>query len=163
MAAVAVVSASLVSAAPVIGDLFYTPGLLTIPFAAIATLYQHSPQRAQCIGFLIVLTSYFFHTVWPTEIRATWAVAQRTGDLDCPSQSPITTRILTFLFLGLHGEMGNDVDYGNPGYDTATKFIGFLTVGHFAIEVVPGLIGGALTRRFASRQRGWGNAPDPLS
>jgi hypothetical protein len=151
MAAVAVVSASLVSAAPVIGDLFYTVGLLTVPFTAIAALYQRGPQRAQCIGFLLVFTSYFFHTLWPTEIRATWAVAQRTGELDYPSQSPITTRLLSYLFLGLHGEMPRDVDYGGPGYDTAMKFIAFQTVGHFAIGTVLAFIGGALARRFASR------------
>jgi hypothetical protein len=152
MAAVAVVSASLVSAAPVIGDLFYTLGLLIVPFAAIAALYQRGPRRAQCIGFLVVFTSYFFHTIWPTEIRATWAVAQRTGELDYPSQRPITTRLLSFLFQGLHGDMGSDVDYGDPGYDTAMKFIAFLTIGHFAIGVVLGFIGGALARRFASRE-----------
>jgi hypothetical protein len=151
MAAVAVVSASLVSAAPIIGDLFYTLGLLTVPFVAIAALYQRGPQRAQCIGFLIVFASYFFHTVWPTEIRATWAVAQRTGELDYPSQRPITTRMLSFLFLGLHGEMPRDVDYGGPGYDIAMKFIAFQTVGHFAIGTALAFIGGALARRFASR------------
>jgi hypothetical protein len=125
MAAVAVVSASLVSAAPIVGDLFHTLGLVTIPFVAIGALYQRGPQRAQCIGFLIVFASYFFHTVWQTEIRATWAVAQRAGDLDYPSQRPITTRMLSFLFLGLHGEMPSDVDYGVPGYDIAMKFIAF--------------------------------------
>jgi hypothetical protein len=151
MAAVAVVSASLVSASPVVGDLFYTVGLLTVPFTAIAALYLRGPRRAQCIGFLIVFTSYFFHTLWPTEIRATWAVAQRTGELDYPSQRPITTRMLSYLFLGLHGEMPNDVDYGGPGYDIAMKFIAFLTVGHFAIGTVLAFIGGALARRFALR------------
>ena len=151
MAAVAVVSASLVSASPVVGDLFYTVGLLTVPFTAIAALYLRGPQRAQCIGFLIVFGSYFFHTLWPTEIRATWLVAQRTGDLDIPTQSPITTRMLSFLFLGLHGELESDVDYGTTGYDIAMKFIAFLTVGHFAIGIVLGFIGGALARRFALR------------
>ena len=86
-----------------------------VSFAGIAALYQRGPQRAQCVGFLIVFTSYFFHTVWPTEIRATWLVAQRTGDIDIPTQSPITTRMLNFLFLGLHGEIPSDVDYGGPG------------------------------------------------
>jgi hypothetical protein len=151
MAAVAVVSASLVSAAPVVGDLFYTLGLLTVPFTAIAALYLRGPQRAQCIGFLIVFASYFFHTLWPTEIRATWLVAQRTGDLDIPTQSPITTRMLSFLFLGLHGELESEVDYGTTGYDIAMKFLAFQTVGHFAIGTVLGFIGGALARRFALR------------
>jgi hypothetical protein len=151
MAAAAVVSASLVSAAPVIGDLFYTIGLMTIPFAAICALYQRGPERAQCIGFLIVFASYFFHTLWPTEIRATVAVAQRTGDYEYPSQGPITTRMLSYLFLGLHGEMPNDVDYGGPGYDTGMKFIAFQTVGHLTIGTLLGLIGAALAKRFALR------------
>lgn len=151
VAAVAVVAASLVSAAPVIGDLFYTVGLLTVPFAAICALYQRGPERAQCIGFLIVFASYFFHTLWPTEIRATWAVAQRTGELDYPSQRPVTTRMLSALFLKLHGEMPRDVDDGGPGYDIAMKFIAFQTVGHFAIGIVLALFGGALARRFALR------------
>lgn len=151
MAAVAVVSASLVSAAPIVGDLFYTIGLLTIPFAAVAALYRRGPARAQCIGFLIVFASYFFHTLWPSEIRATWAVAQRAGEIDFPTQSPITTRMLSFLFQGLHGDFPvMRLNYGDSSYDTAAKFVAFQTVGHFAIGIVLGIIGGALARRFAS-------------
>jgi hypothetical protein len=152
MAAVAVVSASLVSAAPIIGDLFYTIGILTIPFAAVAAMYQRGPQRARCIGFLIVFTSYFFHTLWPSEIRATWAVAQRAGEIDFPTQSPITTRILSFLFQGLHGDFpGVRMSYGDSAYEIAAKFVSFQTVGHITIGTLLAFVGGALARRFASR------------
>jgi hypothetical protein len=152
MAGVAGVSASLVSAAPIVGDLFYTIGLLTIPFAALAALYQRGPQRAQCIGFLIVFTSYFFHTLWPSEIRATWAVAQCAGEIDFPTQSPITTRMLSFLFQGLHGDFPLvRMSYGDSAYQMAAKFVAFQTVGHFTIGTLLGLVGGALARRFASR------------
>ncbi len=152
MAGVAVVSASLVSADPIAGDLFYTAGLLTIPFAGVAALYHRGPKRAAYIGFMIVFTSYFFHTLWPSEIRATWAIAQRAGEIDYPTQSPITTRMLSFFFQGLHGDfpLGN-VSFGTSTYQTAAKFVAFQTVGHIVIGVLLGLIGGGLARRFASR------------
>jgi hypothetical protein len=152
MAGAAVVSASLVSASPIVGDLFYTVALLTIPFAGVAALYQRGPQRAACIGFLLVFTSYFFHTLWPSEIRATWLVAQRGGEIDFPTQNPITTRMLSFLFQGLHGDfpISANMNYGDSAYEVAAKFVAFQTVGNFTIGLLLGLVGGAMARRFAS-------------
>jgi hypothetical protein len=154
MAAAAVVSASLVSAAPIIGDLFYTVGLMTIPFVGVAALYLRGPQRAACIGFLLVFTSYFFHTLWPSEIRATWAVAQRAGNIDYPTQNPITTRMLSVLFEGVHGAFQANVRSSPRSagiYESAAKFVAFQTVGHVTIGTLLGLVGGALARRFALR------------
>jgi hypothetical protein len=151
-AGVAVICASLVYATPIVGDLFYTLGLLMMAFSTIAAIYRRGSQRAYWIGFVILFATYFCHTVWPSEIRGTWTVMQRGRPFGFPTQDLITTRLLSFLYQGLHGDMPTSVAFGPraASVDPApAAFVAFVTVGHTAFALLLGLAGGAMARRFA--------------
>jgi hypothetical protein len=138
-----------------LGDLFYTFGLLAISFAAIAALYRHGPQRAYWVGFVIVFTSYFVHAIWPSELRSTWTMMQRAGDIPYATPGMVTTRILSLCYTGLHGDVGLVRGIFRPrsaAIDAATaKFIAFQVIGHTAIALLLGMLGGMLARRLAAR------------
>jgi hypothetical protein len=152
-----VVAGSLVEASPVVGDLFYTLGLLAIPFAVLAAIYFRGPNRAYWIGFVLLFAGYFIHSVWPSEVRSTWSMVQSIGAVDYPSQGLVTTRGLSYLFEGLHGPITSPaLGFGRGGVGLRGnamfgQYVAFMTVGHTAIAFLVGLAGGAIARRLALR------------
>jgi hypothetical protein len=156
-AGVAVVAASLVKASPVVGDLFYTLGLLAIAFGVLAAIYFRGPNRAYWIGFVLLFVGYFTHSVWPSEVRSTWTMVQSIGAVNYPIQELITARGLTYLFEGLHGPIMTPaqgsarVQSGLAGNAIVAHYVAFMTIGHTAIACLLGLVGGAVARRLALR------------
>jgi hypothetical protein len=150
MAASAVVFASLIYATSAVADAFYTVGLLTIAVAVIAAIYRREPGRAYWVGFLVVFAGYYGHTVWPSEIRATWIAV--SDDFGFRSPGMLTTRVLSWCFEGLNGAMpsGNFFNRSpsQPG-GLAERYVAFLTIGHTAIAWILGVCGGMLAQRFA--------------
>ncbi len=155
-AGLSIVCASLVYATPLIGDLFYTFGLLMIAYGTIAAIYFQGKRRAYWVGFLILFAGYFCHSVWPSEIRSTWAYFQRNGSIGYTTQGLITTRLLAGAYEGLHPSSapssvpmrgGRTVS----GPQTAGQYIAFMTAGHTVIALFLGIGGGVVAQRFASR------------
>jgi hypothetical protein len=157
MAGVSVVAASLVYAAPVVGDLYYTLGLLAIAFAVLAAIYYRGPTRAYWVGFVLLFAGYFSHSVWPSEVRSTWTMVQTIGGVNYASQGLITTRVLSYMFEGLHGPITTPmrgVGVGRAtmqGATNAVQYVAFMTVGHTTIALLLGLAGGAIARQLAVR------------
>jgi hypothetical protein len=74
-AGVAVVFASLKYPAPIVGDLYYTIGLLTIALSALAAILIRGPNRAKWIGFVLLFAVYFATAYGPGNcgvIRQLW-------------------------------------------------------------------------------------------
>lgn len=152
--AVAVTVASLSYASPIIGDLYYTLGLLTIAFATLAAIYRRGPQRAYWVGFVVLFAGYFCHTVWPSELRGTWNMMQQIGNLGVTTSGISTTRLLNGGFEVLHGSTisSSRMRPYNPGSrfnSDVEKYMAYMTIGHTAIAFLFGVIGGAVARRFA--------------
>src|SRR5262245_18163473 len=157
---IAFLLACLVYPMPILGDLFYTLGLLAIAFAVIAVTYIRGSQRAFWVGFLILFAGYFCHTVWPSEIRSTWSYLQRSGNIGYASQGVVTSRMLAFAFESLHPSALGGQPYNRryPGFagpmspeQTAGQFISFITIGHTTIGVLLGVVGGVAAQRIAIR------------
>jgi hypothetical protein len=150
----AIVVACLVFPEPLVGDLFYTLGLLMIAIAMLAAIYFRGPIRAYWIGFLLLFAGYYAHTVWPSEIRSTWTMVQTMGGLNYPAQGPITTRLMSAAYEGLHGPFTPRQSVMAPRTGGGTsgdvgKYVAFMTVGHTVIALLLGLAGGAIAQRFA--------------
>ncbi|MCI0335521.1 MAG: hypothetical protein L0228_20125 [Planctomycetes bacterium] len=149
-AASAVVFTSLIYAMPIVGDLFYTLGLLTIALSTIAAIYRLGPSRAYWVGFLVLFAGYYFHTVWPSEIRTTWIAF--SDDFGVRSPGMLTTRGLSACFEGLHGAImpGSlfNRSRSRPS-DLGEQYVAFMTVGHTALAMLLGICGGTLARRLA--------------
>ena len=151
--AFAIVVACLVFPEPLVGDLFYTLGLLLIAFAVLAAIYFRGPIRAYWIGFILLFAGYFAHTVWPSEIRSTWTMVQTMGGMNYPAQGLITSRLMSAAYEGLHGPV--TAQAVRPGRAAlrggdAGKYVAFMTVGHTVIALLLGLVGGAIAQRFAT-------------
>jgi hypothetical protein len=153
-ASVAVVCACLAYPSPEVGDLCYSLGLMSIAFAAVLAIYQRGPKRAYWVGFLLLFATYFCHTVWPSELRGTWAVMQRFGGIDYPTQGVFPTRALTLLYQRLHGDFRptSGLVFGGRtprGNEIMGKFVAFQTAGHTAIAALLGFCGAVLAQRYA--------------
>jgi hypothetical protein len=145
-----IVCASLVYAGPMVGELYYTAGLLTIAFGLIAAFYQRGIQRAFWIGFLVLFGIYFGHAMWPIELRTAWIVVSHEGGFRAPGL--FTTHVLTLCFGALHG-LGGDESFiraTNPDI-TTERYIAFLNVGHTVIAFVLGIVGGRVAQHLAVR------------
>jgi hypothetical protein len=156
---VAITVASLRFANTIVGDLFYTLGLLTIAFAVLAAIYRRGPQRAFWVGFVVLFAGYFCHTVWPSEVRGTWTLMQRMGSLGVSKSEISTTRLLNAAFETLPGPAalpytGTTYNY-NPrsprANQTANQYMNFMTIGHTSIAFLFGVLGGVVAQRFATR------------
>jgi hypothetical protein len=161
MAGFAVVCASMVYPEPLVGDLFYTFGLLAIAFAAIAAIYFRGSRRAFWVGFLILFAGYYSHSVWPGEIRSTFALFQGSAGMNFPAQGLVTTRLLSGAYESLHPDnrsgqptSGRINRYGGSPFpvtdNRAGKFIAFMTAGHTAIAFLLGIGGGLIAQRIAA-------------
>ena len=155
-AALAVVMASLNYPSPYLGDFFYTAGMLAIAISAIAAIYLRGPQRAYCVGFLILFAGYFCQTVWPSEVRGNLLAMNRFGGVGYPTQGPLSTRSLALLYEGLHGDSrptsASFFLFGSRNRGTDAKvahYIAFQTIGHTAISLLLGVMGGTLAHKFA--------------
>jgi hypothetical protein len=151
----AVALGSMAVASPVIGDVFYTLGLLTIAFAMIAAIYTYGTRRAFWVGFVICFAGYFGHTVWPSELRNTWLSLRRMGQLDSPAPDVVTTRGLSLVYPGVHDP--SQFMQRPPGFRTNSpnsaatgQYLAFMTIGHTLFAFALGFGGGMVAQRFAS-------------
>jgi hypothetical protein len=150
----AIVVACLVFPEPLVGDLFYTLGLLMIAIAVLAAIYFRGPIRAYWIGFVLLFAGYYAHTVWPSEIRSTWTMVQTMGGLNYPAQGLISSRLISAAYEGLHGPFTAQQGFRPgraffPAGGDVGKYVAFMTVGHTVIALLLGLVGGAIAQRFA--------------
>ena len=150
----AIVLASMVYPSPLIGDLYYTIGLLTVAFAVIAAIYFRASRRAFWVGFLVLFAGYYCHTVWPGEVRGTWAMIMRQGGIGYMPQGVVTTRLLTYLYEALQPPMNAQRQmYPTRNQmmpdELSGKYVSFMTVGHTVIAFLLGIGGGFLARWFA--------------
>lgn len=155
-AGLSVFCASLVYATPIVGDLYYTFGLLMIAYATIAAIYFRGKRRAYWIGFLILFAVYYCHTVWPTEIRSAYSYFQRAGGMGFTGQGLVTSRLLAGAYEGLHpsdipGRTSGGLRINPRPDETVGQYIAFTTAGHTAIALALGVGGGLLAQRFASQ------------
>lgn len=152
MAALSVLFASFVYVGPFVGDLFYTLGLFLVCFALIFAIYRQRESRAYWIGFFILFTAYFCHTVWPAEIRTTWIAFSNDFGLRTPGI--ISSRFLALCFQGIHGDIPSmrALTPGRGPNAIAENYIAFMTVGHTAIAILLGICGGEISKRLAIAQ-----------
>jgi hypothetical protein len=153
IAAFAIVIACLAFPEPLVGDFFYSLGLLLIAFATLAAIYFRGTLRAYWVGFLVLFAGYYAHTVWPSEVRTSWIMVQRMGGIGTVSQEIITSRLLSAAYEGMHGPAVGRFMAPRPmmpGNIDPAKYIAFMTVGHTVIALLLGLLGGAIAQRFAT-------------
>jgi hypothetical protein len=148
LVAAGVATACLVFANPVLGDLYYTAGLLIFAFGVIRAIYSEGQRRAFWIGFVILYSLYCYHT--------TWAFIQYGGGRNM-STGLITTRLLAAVYETMNPELmaarGRVAMPPSPMSLPGNLFggyIGFLTMGHTLIALGLGVIGGRVAQRFAS-------------
>jgi hypothetical protein len=140
-------------ASPIVGDIFYTLGLLMIAFATIAAIYTYGTRRAFWVGFVICFAGYFGHTVWPSEVRSAWLGLRGMGQLNYPAPDIVTTRVLSIMFQGLHDPWNLR---SPPNFSTsqnslsAGQYLAFMTIGHTIFAFALGIGGGMLAQRFAA-------------
>ena len=145
--AVAVTVASLTYANPIIGDLFYTLGLLTIAFSILAAVYRRGPQRAFWVGYLLLFAGYFCHTAWPIELRSQWMIMM---EFDSPAPGIATARLLSWSFEVVHSVPRFGSSFSTPN-SMGEQYLAFMTIGHIAIAMLLGIIGGVVASRIALR------------
>jgi hypothetical protein len=164
----AIACASLAFPSPVIGDAYYTVGLLTIVFSTIAAIYNRGSARAFWVGFVICFAGYFCHTVWPSELRSTFLSLRRMGQLDYPAPDIITTRGLSIFFQGTNdGAAAMRLPTGSASQmmarNTVGQYLAFMTIGHTAFAFILGIIGGAFAQRVVARTNAASTDPLPTS
>jgi hypothetical protein len=154
----AVVCASMAYPTPIIGDLFYTFGLILIAYAVIAAIYCRGTRRAYWIGFIVLFAGYYSHSVWPGEIRGTFALIQGSGGMRFPAQGLVTSRLLSIAYEGLHPDSFRGSVFASPRSgrltsqdEKAGKYIAFMTTGHTAIAMLLGIAGGFVAQTIAAR------------
>lgn len=156
-AVVSVLCACLVYPRPIVGDLFYTFGLLLAAYSVIAVIYFRGLRRAFWVGFLILFGGYFCHTVWPSAVHNTWAYFQDTSGMAVVHSGIITTRLLysAYILLNPMSSTGAPIVNGPGGFasrvalgpgEVPGQFIAFMTVAQTTIAIVLGIVGGFIAQ-----------------
>src|SRR6476620_941463 len=124
-AVISVLCACLVYPRPIVGDLFYTLGLLMAAYATIAAIYFRGPRRAFWLGFLILFAGYFCHTVWPSAVHNMWDYVQETSGIAFAPSGMITKRLLyhAYKLLNPMSAIGSPVVNG-PGGSASRMVLG---------------------------------------
>jgi hypothetical protein len=159
-AVISVLCACLVYPRPIIGDLFYSFGLLMAAYAAIAVIYFRGVRRAFWVGFFILFCGYFCHTVWPSAVHNMWDYVQETSGIAFAPSGMITKRLLyhAYKLLNPLSAIGSPVVNGpggtasrmvlGPG-EVPGQFIAFMTVAQTSIAILLGIAGGLVARRIS--------------
>lgn len=165
VAIAALCMASLVYPDPIVGDLFFTVGLLLILCAAVGAIYYQGPRRAFLVGFLIFFGGYYWAAATPNDIRISWALSQSGYGSRSLTPAIITTRLLALAFEAMHPQgylrqisipTKSAISYSTPTPVMPTSaingYVAFLVVGHTIIAFGLGLLGGGVARRLAFRR-----------
>jgi hypothetical protein len=157
-AVISVLCACLVYPRPIVGDLFYTFGLLLAAYSAIAVIYFRGPRRAFWVGFLILFGGYFCHTVWPSAVHNTWAYFQENSGVPFVPSGMITTRLIYYAYEALNPLSAARVASVAPSGrliipdEVPGQFIAFMTVAQTTVGMVLGIAGGLVAQRIAGRR-----------
>jgi hypothetical protein len=143
---VTIVFASLKHPLPIVGDLFYTIGVMTILVGTLAAILVHGRNKAYWIGFVVLFAGYFCHTVWPSPLRSASSILWKMGSDDSESRELITEAAISYLFDVMHPSPGK----GSQGRAMRPEdYSSFLAVGHTAIALLLGICGGTIAQRLA--------------
>ena len=147
LVAAGVATACLVFANPVLGDLYYTAGMLLFAFGVIRAIYSQGQRRAFWVGFVILYAIYSYHI--------NWMYLQFGGGRNAAT-GLITTRLLAAMYEGMNpllaAERGrfavSPSPVSLPG-NLVGGYIAFLTMGHTLIALGLAVIGGRVAQRIA--------------
>lgn len=147
LVAAGLATACLVFADPILGDLYYTAGMLLFAFGVIRAIYSQGQRRAFWVGFVILYAIYSYHL--------NWMYLQFGGGRNAAT-GLITTRLLAVVYEGMNpmlaAERGRFAASTSPMSlpgNLVGGYIAFLTMGHTLIALGLGVIGGRVAQRLA--------------
>jgi hypothetical protein len=141
---------------PIIGDLFYTAGFLLLAYGVMAAIYSSGQRRAFWVGFVILFGGYCSYSIWPGEMRMTWAFSQQGSGMQGLPPRLITSAFLSYAFEAIHLAVFTARGQFTPSLSNTPmagamigQYISFLVIGHSLIALGLGVVGGRVAQRLA--------------